>query len=295
MRCSMQNQYVAGVVFLVAGLTAGTAGAGIPECGNLRLEDVGSCEVRGDVKCEAGCEDLGVYKKACATKLRTVCSNVCTLDADVGCTDECTVQCAADCDLGVNVICIHNCFGECAGSCEADCAEAADPAQCNATCEANCDGECDIKCKPLVEGSCYTHCIECCGGSCKAQANMSCQQDCQEEEFEDCEYEVRADCDASCSGSGALFCDGEFAIAGKDLPACGRALLTRGIGVANLEASGEAEVSGGLGGCSTGATSSGTGGWSNFWLLLSGLGVMGMARRSRFFERNPTDANGSNT
>lgn len=258
--------------------------AGIPECANLRLEDVGSCEIQGNIQCEAGCSQLGVYKKACATKLRTVCSTECTLDAEPTCTDECTEVCTEQCDLGKNVVCIHNCFSECSGSCDADCSDAADPEQCVATCEANCDGECDIKCKPLVEGDCYKHCIECCGGSCTAQANMSCQQSCQEEEFESCEYEFRADCDASCTGEGALFCDGEYALSGTDLPSCGQALLARGISVADIEASAEidtSELSDAVGtGCSTGSGPLPSSRWE--WLGLIGVGLFaGRRRRAR--------------
>lgn len=251
------NQVLGCAAFGVALSWSVWSQAGVEECANLRLEDVGSCEIRGNVQCEAGCSELGVYKKACATKLRTVCKSECTLDAEPTCTDECTDVCTEQCDLGRNVVCIHNCFSECSGSCELDCSDAADPAQCVATCEANCDGECDIKCKPLVEGDCYKHCIECCGGSCTAQANMSCQQSCQEEEFETCEHEIRADCSASCSGEGALFCDGEYALSGADLPACGQALLARGVDVVDVAATAEIDA-GALGdavgtGCSTSA------------------------------------------
>lgn len=210
-------------------LVAPQAWAGIEECHNLRLESAARCELRGDLQCDASCEDFGVYEKACATKLTTECRQECTLDANPTCTDECTEQCTSSCDLGVNVICTHNCFGECTASCDFDCELADDVAQCHASCEANCDAECDIKCKPLVEGSCYQHCIECCGGSCTAQANMNCQTTCQEREFESCEYEFRADCQASCTGNGSLFCDGEYVMSGEEIPSCAQALVNRGI------------------------------------------------------------------
>jgi MYXO-CTERM domain-containing protein len=58
---------------------------------------------------------------------------------------------------------------------------------------------------------------------------MTCQQDCQEEEFESCEYELRADCDASCEADGALFCDGEFVMAGPELQGCMDALVAHGV------------------------------------------------------------------
>lgn len=231
---------------LVSALPA-TAQAGIPECGGIRLEDVANCEIRGELDCEAGCDDIGVYKKACATKLHTVCREECTLDAEPTCTDECTVSCESDCDRGVNITCIHNCFGECVGSCDATCDGADDPEQCRASCEATCDGECDIQCAPVVDASCYKHCIECCHGSCGAQANMDCQTNCQDEQFESCEYEFRADCSASCSGNGALFCDGEYVLAGDELWTCVNALLTRGIGAleGEVDVSGEIDLSDG--------------------------------------------------
>lgn len=273
-RLSLSWAIALGVLF-----AAISAQAGVPECGNLRLEDVGSCEVKGNVQCQAGCNQLGVYKKACATKLHTVCRSECTLSADATCTDSCTERCSADCDIGVNVICVHNCFGECVGACDVQCAAASDREQCQATCEATCDGECDIKCRPLVDGSCYQHCIECCGGSCTAQANMDCQTTCQDEEFEDCEYEFRADCDGSCSGSGALFCDGEYVLSGGEIPACVEALAARGIGTVSLSGEESFEVKPGAasGGCSVGGAP-GLAGRLAAWALLP---VLWGARRRR--------------
>lgn len=210
-------------------LTISEARAGIAECGGIRLEDVQSCEIRGSIRCEAGCEQLGVYEKACATKLHKVCRQDCTLSADVTCTDECTESCSEQCDRGVPITCIHNCFAECQGACDAKCEGSENPARCVASCEATCDGECDIQCAPVVDGDCYKHCVECCGGSCGAQANMDCQTTCQDQEFETCEYELKADCDASCSGQGALFCDGEYVLSSSEILPCARALSTRGI------------------------------------------------------------------
>ena len=45
----------------------------------IRLEDAGNCELKGELDCEVGCDELGVYKKACATKLQTICREDCTL------------------------------------------------------------------------------------------------------------------------------------------------------------------------------------------------------------------------
>jgi hypothetical protein len=210
--------------------TALPASAGIEECGNIRFEGLSNCEVRVTAECNVSCSELGIYKTACATKLVPVCKEQCTLSAMPTCTDGCTTQCETDCDNGVNVICSHNCFVECTTGRDAECATADDVAQCAATWDANCDSECDIQCV-TVDGDCYQHCVECCGGSCTADANMDCQTTCQNVEFEQCEQEFRANCEGSCSGDGALFCDGEYMISGSQLPACLSALAAQGITV----------------------------------------------------------------
>lgn len=261
---------------------ASPAQAGIPECGGIRLEDAGNCEIKGELDCEAGCDNLGVYKKACATKLHTVCREECTLLAEPVCEDECTVACESDCDRGINITCAHNCFGECVGSCDTQCEGVADAEQCHASCEATCDGECDIQCAPVVDASCYQHCVECCHGSCGARANMDCQTDCQEEEFESCEYEFRADCSASCSGDGALFCDGEYVLAGSEIGPCINALIARGIGELELdgEVDGKLDLGGNDGsasaGCQLGRSPTAPG-----WMLfsLAAVGAVFFRRR----------------
>jgi hypothetical protein len=261
---------------VVIGVEAHEANAGLPECGNIRLNAVKQCEIRATVQCMAGCSELGIYKTACATKLHRVCRNDCTVNADATCTDSCTVRCNQDCAAGINVICSHNCFGECVGSCDATCQGSADPVQCRATCEATCDGECDIKCAPVVNASCYQHCVECCGGSCTAQANMTCQETCQDKTFEDCEHEFRVNCDASCSGDGALFCDGKYIMSGKDLPGCIKALANQGVTVQGM-ATGTINLGGGdssIGCAMAGRQSSGDFGW-----LISILTVTWALRR----------------
>lgn len=225
----------AGLLALL-GITSGlffavpASAEGVPECGNIRFEGLSGCEVRVTAECNASCTELGIYKTACATKLVPVCKTECTLSAMPTCTDKCTVQCKSDCDNGVNVICKHNCFTECTTTRDAGCSAKPDVAQCAATWDANCDAECDSQCV-TVEGDCYQHCIECCDGSCTADANMSCQETCQNEVFEDCEHEFRANCEASCSGDGALFCNGEYIIAGSQIPNCIKALAARGLEV----------------------------------------------------------------
>jgi hypothetical protein len=210
--------------------TALPASAGVPECGNIRFEGLSNCEVQLTAQCTASCSELGIYKTSCATKLVNVCNAQCTLSAMPTCTDNCTVQCNSDCDKGVNVICSHNCFLECTTGRDAKCSAAVDGANCSATWDANCDSECGAKCV-TVDGGCYQHCIECCGGSCSADANMDCQTTCTDVLYEDCEQEFRANCDASCSGDGALFCDGRYMISGSQLPACLSALAAQGITV----------------------------------------------------------------
>jgi hypothetical protein len=262
------------------------ASAGIPECNNVRLEDVTSsgCELRASGQCSVSCDRLGIYKKACATKLHTVCREDCTLSANPTCSDSCTVSCQSECDRGVSITCQHNCFNECHGSCDAKCDGAADVAQCRASCEATCDGECDIQCRPVVDGDCYTHCIECCGGSCKAQANMDCQTTCQDREFEDCEHELEIDCSASCDVDGALFCNGEYILSGQELPGCVQALISRGTLQANAQAQGEVSL-GSLpktkGGCALGALPAAgvSSGGALALLALLGLGRRRSAQR----------------
>lgn len=262
----------AAAVWLTLALAA-DARAGIPECHDLRLEDVtsGSCELRGSANCRASCDRLGIYKKACATKLHTVCRQDCTLSAQPTCTDSCTVSCQSECDRGLSITCQHNCFGECIGSCDAKCEGAADGAQCHASCEATCDGECDVRCRPVVDASCYTHCIECCGGSCTAQANMDCQETCQDMQFEDCEHELEIDCSGSCNVDGALFCNGEYMLSGPDLEECVQALIARGTLDASVQARGDVDL-GSLGGgnsagCNLGAPSTFGGGGVSFVAL----------------------------
>jgi hypothetical protein len=227
----MRKTTLLGLLGITACLTTALpASAGVPECGNIRFEGLSNCEVRLSAECQASCSEFGIYKTACATKLKTVCGEQCTLSAMPTCTDGCTTQCKTGCDQGVNVICSHNCFAECTTTRDTDCATAADPANCRATWDANCDSECDAKCV-TVDGGCYQHCIECCGGSCTADANMDCQVSCQQVEFEECEQEFRVNCDGSCSGDGSLFCNGTYIISGSQIPACINALLEQGIEV----------------------------------------------------------------
>jgi hypothetical protein len=257
------------------------AHAGIPECGDVRLEDVMSCEVQGDIQCEASCDELGIYKKACATRLQKTCRNECVLDPEPTCEDECTGPCTDECDRGVSITCSHNCFVECEGSCDGSCAEAADPVQCRASCEATCDGECDVQCGAVtVDASCYQHCIECCGGSCGAQANMTCQETCQNREFEQCEYELRVDCEGSCSGDGALFCDGEYILAAEEIPVCVQALIDRGLAVdvdidVDVDTDIDTNASGGGGGCGIAGRAAPSG------AMLAGLLLFGLAALRR--------------
>ena len=75
------------------------------------------------------------------------------------------------------------------------------------------------------------HCVECCHGSCTADSNMDCQTTCQDKQFEECEHEFRANCEGSCSGDGALFCNGTYIISGSQIPACVQALAAQGINV----------------------------------------------------------------
>lgn len=281
----MQATLLASVLGVVALATSSPANAGVPECGGLRLEEAGSCEIRGSVQCEGSCSKLGIYKKACATKLSKVCRKDCTLSATPTCTDSCTGTCKTRCDRGENITCTHNCYGECKGDCNAACGGKANVAQCLASCEATCDGECDVKCGPVVDAPCYTHCIECCGGSCGAQANMNCQTTCQDKEFETCEHELEVNCKGSCTAKGAIFCNGDFVLAGDQVASCVQALSARGVATADLRVSvsiGNAPTTAGGGdraGCSTSAASGAESGAAG-WFALAGIWAWSRRRRS---------------
>jgi hypothetical protein len=141
------------------------------------------------------------------------------------CVDNCSEFCEADCTLGLVVVCQHNCFPECARSCPAECAGADDPEFCEASCEANCDGECTSQCNDLpIDASCYKHCTECCTGTCRATSTMSCQIECQQTEVEECTTVRQTECETGCEKGGALFCDGEFLLAGEAMDECAAAL-----------------------------------------------------------------------
>lgn len=277
------------VVACVGGLVGPPrAQAGVPECGDLRLEDVNDCEVRGSIDCMASCEDFGVYEKACATQLVTVCHEECSFAAEATCTDGCTETCTESCDAGLNIICTHNCFGECTLDCDARCEGSDDVGRCEATCEANCDAECDISCRPLVDGDCYKHCIECCDGSCTASANLDCQTTCQEKEFEQCEYALRADCEGSCDAEGALFCDGEYVLSGREIGECAWALTQMGLADLELEAEGDVVIEDGRimadglasAGCSVAEPRPGHG-WQGGAVGMLALGLLWSRRRRR--------------
>lgn len=272
------------------------ARAGIPECGNIRIEADAQCRLELGGECGAKCS-LGIYEKACATHQYESCKETCILPPEPECTDECTVSCADQCEVGIEVVCHQSCFPECVDACAASCDEADDTIQCRASCEATCDGECDHQCAQLpVDASCYSHCLECCGGSCNASANMDCQVTCQDETWEECEYEFRASCEGSCDVEGALFCDGQLIIAGAELHACVGALVERGIELLGIQdeveeieeeleeleedlEEWEEGVNDSLDPVMSCDCRSGGGGRSAGWMVLGLLGLLGLRRR----------------
>ncbi len=229
------------LAFIVASTLPALAHAGIPECGDIRIEADAHCGI--EFSCSAGCS-VEVYKKNCATRLYKYCQEECETPPSVVCTDDCGAFCASQCAEGIDVICQHNCFPECVDSCHLTCDSDVDPERCRASCEATCDGECTMQCAELPPNtSCVKHCEECCTGSCRAIAGMNCQVSCQELEFEDCETEVDAECHAGCEGSGALFCDGEFIAGPAQLFECAKGLAAAGIETAGYDIDVKAEIS----------------------------------------------------
>jgi hypothetical protein len=109
---------------------------------------------------------------------------------------------------------------------------------------------------------------------------MDCQTTCQDQQFETCENEFRANCSASCTGDGALFCDGEYVLSGSQLPGCAQALVNQGIG--NLELKGSVSLAdlgnkAGKSSCQMGSGLPSSGGrWAMGAL---GLAIAGVRRR----------------
>jgi len=219
---------------LVAGLVLslpGEALAGMPECGDVRVDADADCEVELGDACGSSCGQP-VYTQVCSTQQYDRCRSSCTIPPDPACTEACTASCDERCAAGIEIVCHDNCFPECTTACTALCDTAVDTIQCRAACEATCDGECDHQCSMLPDdATCVTHCIECCGGSCVAAANMGCQLDCQTQTWAQCETEVRGGCEAACEDEGALFCDGQLVASGSEAMACADALTRQGIAV----------------------------------------------------------------
>ena len=259
---------------LVMALVPDRAMAGVPECNGIRLEDAQGCELRGSLDCEAGCSDVK-FQLACSASLHAECRGGCSVEPEIGCTDDCSAVCKEQCDFGIDIQCTHNCFNECQGVCGEECRDADDPKQCRASCEATCDGECDTRCESLVDAPCYTHCQECCHGSCTAQLNMDCQIECQTQAFAECETDFKGECAASCEGDGAIFCDGEYIASGDQAAQCAAALATRGM--AEIDAAGDVSTSGG---CSLGPSAP-AGSAPLLALLLVGLGASQRRRPAR--------------
>lgn len=233
----------AGMWVLVVGAgwsLAGEARAGVPECGDIRIEADASCQVKLGASCELGCS-AGIYEKACATRGFQVCLPECSFDGSIECTDDCSVECTDQCAQGIDIVCHDNCFPECVDECALACEGAEDTIQCRASCEATCDGECDHQCAQLPpDSSCYDHCMECCHGSCSASANMQCQTNCQAITWQQCEYELEVECSASCRAQGALVCDGQYIIGGDQLWTCVAALTELGLDVVEQQLGEEA-------------------------------------------------------
>lgn len=216
------------VVLAPVVLAPGRATAGVPECGNIRIDPGAECVVEQG-ECGTTCR-VQRFAQACSTEEYQRCQGSCTQPPAPGCTEECAASCDERCAAGVEIVCHDNCFPECTDACTAACDASADTIQCRASCEATCDGECDHQCAMLPDDAdCITHCIECCGGSCSAAANMGCQLQCQGQSWAECEDAQQLTCEAACEGEGALFCDGQLVASGAEVSACAAALVDQGV------------------------------------------------------------------
>jgi MYXO-CTERM domain-containing protein len=154
-------------------------------------------------------------------------------------------------------------------NCDSQCAGATNRDECKASCESTCAHDCKVKCDELpVDARCVEHCNQCCLGSCTAQANFDCQIDCQAPDFSACRQRLADACSAGCTGAGALFCDGQFVVAGDAIQQCLAALQEMGV-EAHVEFKASART-----GCSTGAA-----GGAGAALVMVLLGLLWRRRR----------------
>jgi hypothetical protein len=264
--------------------TSSSASAGVPECGGAHVEVGASCEVVASLSCEATC-DVDRVIDACAAELAAICSGGCTLDADISCTGDCGSTCDDRCRVE-DLVCENGCIEECAATCPDQCATADDVGKCISSCESTCSVNCDQKCGELPpDAKCVEHCNQCCLGSCTGQINFDCQFECQAPLFVECQERMLDLCEGSCSGSGSLFCDGQFLAGGSSVIDCADALMDRGIAVRwmveppDLD---EVEIDGGSAGfCRVGSHDSTAPGGLLALICLAGLGRRRQLGRSR--------------
>jgi hypothetical protein len=166
-------------------------------------------------------------------------------------------------------------------------------AQC---CSEYCHAECDAAAE---ETTCEPVCQTACSGSCEGGANVECQVQCQAQLFTDCETTTVQECNDECMTTGAaIFCDGQFLATSGDLKACADEIAAQFSidldldvdvdvdvdvdcqgdaceGEGDLDADSDGRLS-----CGASIDPQGNHRWLAFGLLMLGLGLFPIRRRS---------------
>ncbi|MGC4095152.1 MAG: hypothetical protein QM756_45985 [Polyangiaceae bacterium] len=212
------------VAFLFALTTVRPAHAGLAACNNINVEASSTCEVTPpSVDCTAACTPI-TFEAACSAELEVSCDGECTVNASATCTGSCDATCEASCTgTPATFDCKADCSLRAQASCEGNCTSAANKTQCKAACKATASADCDAECKVTPPtATCMAKCQASCKGSCHAEANAKCQVDCQTKGYATCEAKLQGHCDVDCksTGSGALYCDGQYIDHGGNLDEC---------------------------------------------------------------------------
>lgn len=273
-----------GSLILLIGTVCGSTAVAktIGECGDVQVSKATRCSVKLTLGCAEGCGPRRMLK-ACATQGVPACREVCHEQPGMICTGDCGGTCEDRCKVD-DLVCQKGCATECLATCADHCDDAADPGHCRAVCEANCGSECDVQCAELpADARCLEHCFQCCSGSCTAQANIVCQTECQEGGLVGCQDGLAEACHAGCDADGALFCDGQFIMAGVEMSACIVALKSHSVPVeldTDVSLGGVVDAANELGLSSKGCTTQPGADSHGLWMLLA-LGLVGLRRRAR--------------
>jgi MYXO-CTERM domain-containing protein len=210
--------------FSIGVLAPSAKAASLSQCGDINVQASATCKVESGITCEGNCTPI-----SCSGALYAQCQGSCNVtppSCDVSCSGTCEGKCSANANFDCTADCKGTCSGSCDSKCTAHCASDADQttckANCNASCTATCQGECDASCSGNASATCQGKCSASCQGSCNASARVDCQATCQAQGYLDCEGGCKVACERS--GSGGLFCDGQYVDDNGNLDGCISAL-----------------------------------------------------------------------